>query len=73
MTNLDEIEVEAADCESDADSTNWIEDHAALIIRAVRQLGAERKALKDGLIDELVPPLDPDVLELIRAGESDAE
>ncbi len=44
MSSLDEIEIEAAECEDDADSTNWMKDHAALLARAVRQLGRERAA-----------------------------
>ena len=44
MTKLDEIDKEAGDCQDNGDAERWMKDYAALLIRAMRQLGEERAA-----------------------------
>lgn len=79
MNKLDEIDKEAGDCQDNGDAEFWMKDHAALLIRAVRQLGAVANAvlkartdddgyvfdtLGEPAIDKAYSAIDPDVLEL---------
>ena len=68
MSKLDEIDAEAGSCQDNGDADYWMKDYAALLIRAVRQLGAI--VLDEyGSLLEAKTELDPDVLELIGGEE----
>ena len=63
MTKLDKIDAEAGNCQDNGDADYWMRDYAALLIRAVRQLGASHKEAEAFGLE--LAPIDHDVLALI--------